>query len=292
MKLTQALQSISTSLHQVALNACIERGIRLRQERALEQWTRTDTLDTLGPSLSSTVTRWLLYGTVVPSVHSSINQHRQYSSVHSTTSHNRHTVRRLPRRKMSSTESSAGDGGGGGGGGGSSSSTSSPKVPSPTRRTCGRRAREMHRTSTATSSYSSAGSITSILSSLSSVNSAGGGHQQQHSQRKQRRYERRTAKTAAGTAETKAGEINRRRTRKAMATKSNPDTRWTDESRSDSSEHSIEGPVCKHHRSSIFLVLLISFCLGASVALAILLLHFLLNALFLVIPFIDCYIFY
>ncbi|XP_035898351.1 pantothenate kinase 3 isoform X1 [Anopheles stephensi] len=148
---------------------------------------------------------------------------------------------------MSSTESggSGGDGGGGGGGG-SSSSTSSPKVPSPTRRTPGRRARELHRTSTATSSYSSAGSITSILSSLSSVNSAGGGgHQQQHSQRKQRRYKRRIAKTAAaaGTAETKGGDVGRRRTRKAMANKTNPDTRWTDESRSDSSEHSIEGPV-------------------------------------------------
>ncbi|XP_035917833.1 pantothenate kinase 3-like, partial [Anopheles stephensi] len=70
-----------------------------------------------------------------------------------------------------------------------------------------------------------AGSITSILSSLSSVNSAGGGgHQQQHSQRKQRRYKRRIAKTAAaaGTAETKGGDVGRRRTRKAMANKTNP----------------------------------------------------------------------
>ncbi|XP_049291459.1 pantothenate kinase 3 [Anopheles funestus] len=143
---------------------------------------------------------------------------------------------------MSSTES----GGSGEGGGGDGSSSSSPKVPSPSRRTY-RRGRELHRTSTATSSYSSAGSITSILSSLSSVNSAAGG--QQHSQRKQRRHKRRTAaaRPAAATgsksgSETK-GEITRRRSRKTITTKANPDTRWTDESRSDSSEHSTEGPV-------------------------------------------------
>uniref|UniRef100_A0A182WEE9 pantothenate kinase n=1 Tax=Anopheles minimus TaxID=112268 RepID=A0A182WEE9_9DIPT len=235
---------MSNDNYEVALNACIERGIRLRQERALERWTRTDALDNLGLQLSSTVTRWLLYGTVVPSVLSSQYQHRQYSA-HSAP-HNRHLVRKL-RRKMSSTESGgSGDGGGGGGDGGSSSS---PKVPSPSRRTQ-RRGRELHRTSTATSSYSSAGSITSILSSLSSVNSAAGG--QQHSQRKQRRHKRRTARpavTACGTAtgsksgsETK-GEITRRRSRKAITSKLNPDTRWSDESRSDSSEHSVEGAV-------------------------------------------------
>ncbi|XP_053661176.1 pantothenate kinase 3 [Anopheles marshallii] len=146
---------------------------------------------------------------------------------------------------MSSTESGAsGDGGGGAG----NSNSSSPKVPSPSRRTY-RRGRELHRTSTATSSYSSAGSITSILSSLSSVNSAAGG--QQHSQRKQRRHKRRTVRPAAagGTttgsksgSETK-GESTRRRSRKTMTNKATADTRWTDESRSDSSEHSIEGPV-------------------------------------------------
>ncbi|EAL38891.1 AGAP011714-PA, partial [Anopheles gambiae str. PEST] len=102
----------------VALNAYIERGIRLRQERALEQWTHTrmDALDSsssqppLGPQLSSAISRWILYGTVVPSVHVTPNgthrhhHHHQYAT-HSVASHYHRPLVRKPsyRRKMSST---------------------------------------------------------------------------------------------------------------------------------------------------------------------------------------------
>uniref|UniRef100_A0A182PC53 pantothenate kinase n=1 Tax=Anopheles epiroticus TaxID=199890 RepID=A0A182PC53_9DIPT len=182
----------------VALNAYIERGIRLRQERALEQWTRTDALDS-GPlcsQLSSAVSRWILYGTVVPSVPTS-SGHRQYAA-HSMPHHHYRPLGRKPRRKMSSTES----GGSGTSGAGDDGRSPSPKVSSAagSRRTppARRRPRDLQRTSTANSSHSSAGSITSILSSLSSVNSVS--NQQQ---RRQRRIKRRTGgsgRTVPGTA--------------------------------------------------------------------------------------------
>uniref|UniRef100_A0A182XKR4 pantothenate kinase n=1 Tax=Anopheles quadriannulatus TaxID=34691 RepID=A0A182XKR4_ANOQN len=250
----------------VALNAYIERGIRLRQERALEQWTHTrmDALDSssnqppLGPQLSSAISRWILYGTVVPSVHVTPNgthrhhHHHQYAT-HSVASHYHRPLVRKPsyRRKMSSTESGAS---------GSSSPTTSPKVSSSPvqqhrRRTAAaapspqqsrrRTGRDLQRTATANSSHSSAGSITSILSSLSSANS--GGSQQQ---RKQRRIKRRTARKSA-TAEAKGARPSARSSKSNGSSssnsnsnnKANTDTRWTDESRSESSEHSIEGPV-------------------------------------------------
>ncbi|XP_040162709.1 pantothenate kinase 3 isoform X1 [Anopheles arabiensis] len=209
----------------------------------------------LGPQLSSAISRWILYGTVVPSVHVTPNgthrhhHHHQYAT-HSVASHYHRPLVRKPsyRRKMSSTESGAS---------GSSSPTTSPKVSSSPvqqhrRRTAAaapspqqsrrRTGRDLQRTATANSSHSSAGSITSILSSLSSANS--GGSQQQ---RKQRRIKRRTARKSA-TAEAKGARPSARssksnRSSSSSNNKANTDTRWTDESRSESSEHSIEGPV-------------------------------------------------
>uniref|UniRef100_A0A182NPN0 pantothenate kinase n=1 Tax=Anopheles dirus TaxID=7168 RepID=A0A182NPN0_9DIPT len=243
----------------VALNASIERGIRLQQERALEKCRRTRNLC---PVLASAVTRWILSGTVVPSIRSSSSR----CPCRHVSGHAAVRMPRLqqPRRKMSSTES-GGSGGGVGDRGTRAGADSSPKVSSPERSKAGRpdeRRRRLHRASTATSAYSSAGSITSILSSLSSTNSAagggGGGGQVQHSRRKQRRHKRRPiASTAVATTATTCGGGGvggrcgsgrkrgnaRRRARTGTNDKAPCDTRWTDESRSETSEHSVEGPV-------------------------------------------------
>ncbi|KFB37053.1 AGAP011714-PA-like protein [Anopheles sinensis] len=218
--------------HQVALNAAIARGIRLRQERALEQCRFAqqplDLADYIVPQgpLYSAVQRILLTGTTptVGSVLSILHQHHSSSAMRKT----RHTS---PPAE------------GGGGGGGASGSSGGPKPPrtSGSKRT-GRGSadfRPLNRTSTATSS-SSAGSSTSILSSLSS---SAASTTTTTPQRRQRRRKRRPAAgcwRAAGHSDgTKEA---RRRARKASS--SPADARWTDDSRSESPEHSNEGALC------------------------------------------------
>uniref|UniRef100_A0AAG5DS34 pantothenate kinase n=1 Tax=Anopheles atroparvus TaxID=41427 RepID=A0AAG5DS34_ANOAO len=166
------------------------------------------------------------------------------SSVHSFLHHPHHSMRKM--RPRSPTEAGATSGAGSASASPSASPTGSKARPSGGKRT-GRGSsdfRPLNRTATGASS-SSAGSSTSILSSLSSSASTatGGGHPQ----RRQRRRKRRP--NAGGRSSTEAArEVNRRSTARAAerarkASSSPTESRWTDESRSESPEHSNEGPL-------------------------------------------------
>ncbi|XP_053678656.1 pantothenate kinase 3 [Anopheles nili] len=133
---------------------------------------------------------------------------------------------------MSYTES--GIGGLSGSGSHRTGCSTSPKVPSPGRKT--NRRGQMRGASTITSSFSSAGSIPSILSCVSSTNSASGGGQQ-HSLRRQRRSKRHPTVPVTG------GNRRIKPSRADVNAESDNDSQWSDEILSDTTEHSIEGPV-------------------------------------------------